>query len=101
MAFLLVYAGLFSAVVTGFFVESYRALIPDPSDDVPLLLTQIGIGISEFANGSQFMFTPPPPSQRGKSVAAYNRLWLFTLALSLVCALAATLIKQLGRSYLE
>jgi len=87
--------------VAGFLVEGYKALVPDPADDVPLLLSQIGIGLSKLSNGSRFTFSPPPPFQRSRAVPFYNGLWFFSLALSLVCALAATLIKQLGRNYLE
>ncbi|EJD44295.1 hypothetical protein AURDEDRAFT_65360 [Auricularia subglabra TFB-10046 SS5] len=38
---LLVFAGLFSAVVTGFTVESYQWLNDDPSDAMISLLAQI------------------------------------------------------------
>ncbi|KAF9478481.1 hypothetical protein BDN70DRAFT_789468, partial [Pholiota conissans] len=38
---LLIFAGLFSAVVTAFLIESYKLLLPDPNDTVISLLTQI------------------------------------------------------------
>ncbi|KAI0758808.1 hypothetical protein C8Q74DRAFT_1209528, partial [Fomes fomentarius] len=46
---LLVYAGLFSAVLTGLIVESYTLLTPPPPDPVLATLRQISIQLNSFS----------------------------------------------------
>ncbi|KAJ7930578.1 hypothetical protein B0H13DRAFT_2532903, partial [Mycena leptocephala] len=49
---LLIFAALFSAILTAFLIESYRLLIPDSSDLTVKLLAQISQQIAASANGS-------------------------------------------------
>ncbi|EIW63815.1 uncharacterized protein TRAVEDRAFT_87402, partial [Trametes versicolor FP-101664 SS1] len=51
---LLVYAGLFSAVLTAFNVESYSLLQQNPTDTTNALLAQLSAQISSFTINSSF-----------------------------------------------
>lgn len=98
-------AGLFSAVVTAFIIESYKGLSPDPGDATVALLGQISQQLAALSNGSQAIiptpaldqtpFVPPP------SVVRVNILWFLSLAFSLECTLLATLVQQWARSYIQ
>ncbi|KAJ7456147.1 hypothetical protein FB451DRAFT_1143592 [Mycena latifolia] len=98
---MLIFAGLFSASLTAFIIESYKTLIPDPSESTVQLLTQISQQLAVAANGSTFLplaspvFTPPATS------LACNILWFISLGLSLSCALIATLLEQWARDFLH
>ncbi|EEB89965.1 hypothetical protein MPER_11889 [Moniliophthora perniciosa FA553] len=51
---LLVFAGLFSAVVTAFLIESYQWLSEDPADTTGALLTQISMQLNTSQTMSMF-----------------------------------------------
>lgn len=92
---LLIFAGLFSAVVTSFAVDSYRSLTPDPTDVTVLYLARISL---QLGNGSAPAleppsFTPPPWSVR------VNILYFLSLFLSLTTALLGILCMQWIREY--
>ncbi|KAL0575731.1 hypothetical protein V5O48_006244 [Marasmius crinis-equi] len=90
---LLVFAGLFSAVVTAFTVESYQWLSEDPSDTAVLVLSQI----SRQLNGQNTVQNPPfTPSP---SAVRINTFWFLSLILSLVDALLGLMCKQWLREY--
>ncbi|KAJ7578549.1 hypothetical protein C8J56DRAFT_797341, partial [Mycena floridula] len=99
---ILLFAALFSAVVTAFIIESYKLLSPDPAALTLLILYQIS---QQLANGSQTVTFLPNPSQIpfSPSVLAVltNIFWFISLALSLTCALAATLIQQWASEYIH
>ncbi|KAJ7708055.1 hypothetical protein B0H17DRAFT_1273706 [Mycena rosella] len=57
---MLIFAGLFSASLTAFIIESYKTLIPDSGDSTVQLLTQISQQLAAAANGTTF--TPPAPT---------------------------------------
>ncbi|KAF7981990.1 hypothetical protein HWV62_30821 [Athelia sp. TMB] len=96
---IIIFAGLFSASVTAFIIESYAGLSPDPSQQTIVLLQQI----SQQLDGS------PPQSQAStsdsfsptSSTLRVNALWFLSLCLALTCALAAILVQQWGRGYLR
>ncbi|KAG7094529.1 hypothetical protein E1B28_005358 [Marasmius oreades] len=93
---LLVFAGLFSAVVTAFTVESYQWLEEDPADITVELLTQI---VQQLSGQ-----TPPPRSPLQKftpsaSVVRINTFWFLSLTLALVDALFGLLCKQWVREH--
>ncbi|KAJ7456135.1 hypothetical protein FB451DRAFT_617169, partial [Mycena latifolia] len=98
---MLIFAGLFSASLTAFIIESYKTLVPDPSESTVQLLAQISQQLAAAANGSTFLppalpvFTPPATS------LACNILWFISLGLSLSCALIATLLEQWARDFLH
>ncbi|KAK1221132.1 hypothetical protein PQX77_016062 [Marasmius sp. AFHP31] len=91
---LLVFAGLFSAVVTAFTIESYQWLEEQPEDTTVALLKQI--------SWKQINGTTPPDSQPfevSTSVICINILWFLSLILALVDALFALLCKQWLREH--
>ncbi|KIP02589.1 hypothetical protein PHLGIDRAFT_78932, partial [Phlebiopsis gigantea 11061_1 CR5-6] len=102
---LLVFAGLFSAVLTAFVIESYQNLQPDPSTRVIELLAQISSQLSSYALTAEFanstaqaisqidVFKPSP------SMVKVNALWFASLICSLVTASLGMLVKQWLREY--
>ncbi|KAJ8079487.1 hypothetical protein PM082_011074 [Marasmius tenuissimus] len=90
---LLVFAGLFSAVVTAFTIESYQWLQEAPEDTTVALLKQI----SQQLNGSSV--TETDEFTVSSSDVAINILWFLSLILALVDALFALLCKQWLREH--
>ncbi|KAK1225893.1 hypothetical protein PQX77_011150 [Marasmius sp. AFHP31] len=90
---LLVFAGLFSAVVTAFTIESYQWLQEAPEDTTVALLKQI----SHQLNGTSV----PEPGEFTitSSVVTINVLWFMSLIIALVDALFALLCKQWLREH--
>ncbi|KAJ8085502.1 hypothetical protein PM082_004320 [Marasmius tenuissimus] len=92
---LLVFAGLFSAVVTAFTIESYQWLSEDPSDQSVAILSHISAQLNN-RNISSFdppRFTPDP------SLVRINAFWFLSLILALVDALFGLMCKQWLREY--
>ncbi|KAJ7657731.1 hypothetical protein DFH06DRAFT_1044901 [Mycena polygramma] len=58
---LLIFAALFSAILTAFIIESYKSLSPDPGDLTMQLLGQISQQLSASASGSIFHIAAPNP----------------------------------------
>ncbi|KAJ7897010.1 hypothetical protein B0H13DRAFT_1544665, partial [Mycena leptocephala] len=58
---MLIFAGLFSASLVAFLIESYKTLTPDSSDTMVLLLTQISNQLAAAANGTTFTSIPHMP----------------------------------------
>ncbi|TFY50821.1 hypothetical protein EVG20_g11311, partial [Dentipellis fragilis] len=104
---LLVFAGLFSAVVTTFVVQSSQSLQPDYSQVSAMLLTEL-VGLQR-AMADGVSPTVIPVSQQnatsGFQVAAsdqwVNRLWFISLAFSLATALISVLVKQWLQYYVS
>ncbi|KAJ7676595.1 hypothetical protein DFH06DRAFT_1034014 [Mycena polygramma] len=99
---MLIFAGLFSASLTAFLMESYKTLSPDPADTTVLILTQILVQLGPSSNGSvvdvplaSSTFVPPATS------LICNAFWFLSLGLSLSCALIATLVEQWAREFLH
>ncbi|KAF7355923.1 hypothetical protein MVEN_00921400 [Mycena venus] len=98
---LLIFAGLFSASLTAFIVESYQTLRPDSGDSTIQLLSQISQQLAAAANGSSFHISSPPVFTPSPTSLICNALWFTSLGLSLTCALMATLLEQWARDYLH
>ncbi|KAI0292621.1 hypothetical protein B0F90DRAFT_243236 [Multifurca ochricompacta] len=100
---ILIFTGLFAATVAAFIIESYKKLSSDSGEATVLLLDQVSQQLFALSNGT----SPPPPlytesSFRPTSSAIrVNILWFLSLTLSLTCALAATLMQQWARRYLQ
>ncbi|KAJ6535726.1 hypothetical protein B0H19DRAFT_963707, partial [Mycena capillaripes] len=98
---MLIFAGLFSASLTAFLIESYRTLTPDSGEMTVVLLGQISQQLAASANGTTYLppmytsFTPP------STAVVCNVLWFISLGLSLGCALIATLVEQWARDFLH
>ncbi|KAK1218723.1 hypothetical protein PQX77_018622, partial [Marasmius sp. AFHP31] len=86
---LLVFAGLFSAVVTAFTIESYRWLEEEPEDTTVALLRQISQQMNSSAAPSLL-----PPFKASTSAVRINVLWFLSLAIALADALCGLLCKQ-------
>jgi hypothetical protein len=92
-------AGLFSASVTGFIIESYKKLSQDPDDVTVMLLARISQQLAGASNGTDL--NSPESFQPTLSTLRVNAFWFLSLAFSLICALAATLVQQWARNYLQ
>ncbi|KAJ7433233.1 hypothetical protein FB451DRAFT_1473876 [Mycena latifolia] len=82
----LLFAGLFSASLTAFLIESYGTLTRDQGDATIAILMQIppDLGIWELLIS-----------------LTCNTLWFISLGLSLSCALIATLVEQWARDFIQ
>ncbi|KAF9468351.1 hypothetical protein BDZ94DRAFT_1154121, partial [Collybia nuda] len=102
---ILIFSGLFSAVVTAFLIESYKGLSEDTDTDgaTVALLAQISLQLAVIANSSHALNVDPPPPkgafQPSTATLAVNAMWFLSLSLSLICALAATLVQYWARDY--
>uniref|UniRef100_A0A0W0F1B4 DUF6535 domain-containing protein n=1 Tax=Moniliophthora roreri TaxID=221103 RepID=A0A0W0F1B4_MONRR len=83
-------AGLFSAVVTAFVIESYQWLSEDPADATVTLLTQISM---QF-NASQTVLPERLQFTLDASSVRINCWWFLSLIFSLTSALFGLLCKQ-------
>lgn len=98
-------AGLFSAVLTAFVVESYHSLLPDETQVSINILERISSQLdkntpspnasSEAQSDPQYSFQPP------SSAVTINSLWFLSLVFSLAAALFGILAKQWLREYLR
>ncbi|KAJ7718740.1 hypothetical protein B0H16DRAFT_1337116, partial [Mycena metata] len=98
---MLIFAGLFSASLTAFIVESYKTLLPDSGDTTVVLLKQISLQLAAAANGTQFIIPAPTPFTPATTYRICNALWFISLGFSLTYALIATLLEQWARDYLH
>ncbi|KAJ7034292.1 hypothetical protein C8F04DRAFT_1002093, partial [Mycena alexandri] len=98
---MLIFAGLFSASLTAFIIESYKTLTADSDDATVQLLAQISQQLAAAANGSTFTIPPPTHFAPPASSLVCNVLWFLSLGLSLSCALIATLLEQWARDFLH
>ncbi|KAI0789654.1 hypothetical protein C8Q75DRAFT_806817 [Abortiporus biennis] len=105
---LLVFAGLFSAVVTAFCIEFYKSLQTDPNETSAILLLQIskqlasfnvnGLTVNSSASAAEpSLFTSKTPSKTSTNI---NIFWFLSLVFSLTTASLAMLVKQWLREYL-
>ncbi|KAK0443151.1 hypothetical protein EV421DRAFT_1710277, partial [Armillaria borealis] len=98
---LLVFAGLFSAVLTTFVVQTSQNMQPDYNQASTLILFEILKATA--SNGSQISIPSSPTaffsSSPGPSDEWFNSLWFVSLTLSLITALVAVLVKQWLHQY--
>ncbi|KAF5325305.1 hypothetical protein D9619_009826 [Psilocybe cf. subviscida] len=99
---LLIFAGLFSAVVTAFIIESYQRLQPDPNDTIVSLLARIAekldnpsvngtVSVSSIVSNTNFS-----PSRPDINI---NIFWFVSLILSLTVALVGIITLQWLREH--
>ncbi|KAJ7692524.1 hypothetical protein B0H17DRAFT_842559, partial [Mycena rosella] len=99
---LLIFAGLFSASLTAFIIESYKTLTPDTGDATVQNLTHISQQLAASTSGN--IAVPPAPSSHFTPPVASllcNIFWFISLGLSLSCALIATLLQQWAHDFLH
>ncbi|KAF9026213.1 hypothetical protein BDZ89DRAFT_1178202 [Hymenopellis radicata] len=97
---LLVFAALFSAVVTAFVVQTYQSLHVDYAQVTASLMLRLidvqGASVKEVGQNSD-----PATSFKAKSVDLWiNGLWFTSLTLSLTTTLVAVLTKQWINEYM-
>ncbi|KAH9475115.1 hypothetical protein JR316_0012226 [Psilocybe cubensis] len=94
-------AGLFSAVVTAFVVESYHNLQPDPNDDVILLLSRISESLvgGENTSSTTGNFLPSASFSPSQSAVRVNITWFTSLIFSLISVLVSIVALQWLRSH--
>ncbi|KAI0085024.1 hypothetical protein BDY19DRAFT_897359 [Irpex rosettiformis] len=106
---LLVFAGLFAAVITPLLIESYKGLQRDPTATIIALLQQISQQTESFTvnnglvnstillvsdNGSTSTFVP------ARNAIRINTLWFTSLLLGLISASFGITVKQWLREFL-
>ncbi|KAI9435650.1 hypothetical protein BJY52DRAFT_1179821, partial [Lactarius psammicola] len=99
---ILVFTGLFSSTVATLIALSYPSLQQDPNVTTQSLLAQISQQLSDpTTNITSPATSSSPQSSFSPSTSAVfvNSVWFLSLALSLTCALIATLLQQWARRY--
>ncbi|KAF9266354.1 hypothetical protein L218DRAFT_63506 [Marasmius fiardii PR-910] len=102
---LLVFAGLFSATVTAFTIESYRWLRDDPADDTVRVLNEISQKLTQLGNNVTAFRVTPVHTNTNTSFAApffavrINSVWFLSLILSLATVMLGILCKQWIREH--
>ncbi|KAK7677458.1 hypothetical protein QCA50_019571 [Cerrena zonata] len=96
---LLVFAGLFSAVITAFIIESYKTLQPQPEDTTNQILLRVSAQLDSLSVSGNFVNSTIPaitslPFVLARFVVFINILWLLSLVFALITASIGILIKQ-------
>ncbi|KAK7684421.1 hypothetical protein QCA50_012368 [Cerrena zonata] len=96
---LLVFAGLFSAVITAFIIESYKNLRQQPEDTTNQILLQMSAQLASLTlNGNSINSTAPsfisPSFTPSRFSIQINTLWSLSLVIALVTASLGILVKQ-------
>ncbi|KAJ7853462.1 hypothetical protein B0H13DRAFT_2580495, partial [Mycena leptocephala] len=98
---MLIFAGLFSASLTAFLIESYKTLNRNSGDDTVRLLAQISLQLSASANGTTLAIPSELPFAPTATALICNILWFTSLGFSLASALIATLLEQWARDFIH
>ncbi|KAH9485751.1 hypothetical protein JR316_0002666 [Psilocybe cubensis] len=96
---LLIFAGLFSAVVTAFVVESYKRLQPDPDSDVVNLLSRIAARLDDPGNVTGVAIPTVANFSPSQSAVRLNIFWFLSLVLSLTTVLLGIICLQWLREH--
>jgi hypothetical protein len=104
-------AGLFSASLTAFVVDSKQDLKPSPADETvyylrqhSTILSQISVQLSSIAPQVVVPSAPPPPFPPFSPLVSnvrVNVFWFMALVFSLLAALLAILVQQWVRNYMH
>ncbi|EKM50859.1 uncharacterized protein PHACADRAFT_75372, partial [Phanerochaete carnosa HHB-10118-sp] len=103
---LLVFTGLYSAVLSAFVIESYTDLQPDPNTQMTFLLERIANQTQSYSitsgtlNSTAQPPSPPPQFTAPLWAVRVNGLWFASLIISLATASFSMLVKQWLREYL-
>ncbi|KAJ6572772.1 hypothetical protein DFH09DRAFT_1152661 [Mycena vulgaris] len=98
---LLIFAGLFSASLTAFIVESYKTLTPDQGAIAIAVLAQISRQLDARVNATSVDISRLMVFQPASSSLVCNMFWFLSLGFSLSCALIATLVEQWSRDFIQ
>ena len=99
-------AGLFSAIVTAFLIESYRWLSQNPEDAAVKLLAEIsskldGGTLTRRLEEFPTLATDVVPFSASLSTIVINSLWFVSLVAALSSAFIGILVKQWLREYMR
>ena len=104
-------AGLFSATLTTFVLDSKQNLEPSPASEMvyylrqhSTILSQISVQLSSIAPQVSIPSTPPPPFPVFNPSAIdvrVNVFWFMALVFSLLAALLSILVQQWVRNYMH
>ncbi|KAK0186770.1 hypothetical protein F5146DRAFT_1143164 [Armillaria mellea] len=97
---LLVFAGLFSAVLTTFVVQTSQNMQPDYNEASMFLLFEILKGAASNSTQISIPSSPTAFFSPSHSDEWLNSLWFVSLTLSLITALVAVLVKQWLHQYI-
>ncbi|KAI0346849.1 hypothetical protein BDW22DRAFT_1321851, partial [Trametopsis cervina] len=107
---ILVFAGLYSAVLSALVAISFQSLQPDLGLIMVLLLTQVATQTHSYSINGEFLNSTAPPLdlntvspnnfQPTTAAKRVNVLWFASLTLSLVSASFGIMVKQWLREYL-
>ncbi|KAF8971684.1 hypothetical protein BDZ97DRAFT_1784583 [Flammula alnicola] len=100
--YLLIFAGLFSAVVTTFAVESLKSLQQDPTVTSACLLAQISSQLSNTTTqniDTSSLGCPNAAFRPSRTAVRVNILWFTSLGVSLATVVVGILFLQWLRSY--
>ena len=95
--------GLFSSAVASLISVSIQDIRQNPQDTSNFYLANIYQVLAEpnQSNVSISLPTSPPPFSPPTFAVWVNSLWFLSLAISITCALLATLLQQWARKYLK
>ncbi|KDR65164.1 hypothetical protein GALMADRAFT_16929, partial [Galerina marginata CBS 339.88] len=93
---LLIFAGLFSAVVTAFVIDSYKTLKPDPNDTIISLLSIIANRLDNTTTPIPVLLSSTGPGSHSPAASSIriNNFWFISLVLSLATVLIGTISLQ-------
>ena len=102
-------AGLYSAILSAFIVQSYQLLQPAASDQTNVLLAQVSNQLASFRTSPPFTNSTQPaykmlhPNPRHFVAPTYaiwiNTLWFVSLVFSLASATIGIIVKQWIKEY--
>ncbi|KAJ7908454.1 hypothetical protein B0H13DRAFT_1617493 [Mycena leptocephala] len=100
---LLIFAGLFSASLVAFIVESYKNLqqSTDQGAITIAILAQISRQLDAHANATSLDIATLTAFNPTAASLACNTFWFLSLGFSLCCALIATLVEQWSRDFIH
>ncbi|THH01269.1 hypothetical protein EW026_g1399 [Hermanssonia centrifuga] len=105
---LLVFAGLFAAVLTPFLAETYQTLSQSSDDTSVVILQQISTQVANYVINNRTIHStaPPFPADSPSFVTppfalSVNILWFASLTLAMVTASFGILVKQWLREYMS
>lgn len=97
-------AGLFSAVITAFIIESYRSLQQQPEDITAQALVQISKQLASLSLNGNFINSTIPSVTSSFTVPRFsvqiNTLWSLSLVIALITASLGILVKQWFHEYM-
>ncbi|KAN0139109.1 hypothetical protein V8E53_003111, partial [Lactarius tabidus] len=98
---ILIFTGLFSAAVASLISVSIQRIQPNSQDTSNFYLANIYQAIADPDRPNIFTPSSPPPFSPPNYAIWVNTLWFLSLAISITCALLATLLQQWARRYLK